>query len=261
MCHDPSVVMVPHRADFAGTLRIAACLVWLSTLLMSWPAAAQDASHWSITPYLWATDTSVDLNLGGMPIGGGEVSFDDLLDTLDSAFMLHAEYGQGRWSAFGDLTYLETSDSEQRPLLFVESDSEQAFFDAAAGYWPSGIGQGLNLFGGIRYASFNDRYRFSAGDQPVAERRSDADYLDALVGARYIARLSERWELMLRTDTSFGDTEGTWLVRAQFAFVVGKRRQNRLVFGYEFKKAEYRNGDLNLDYSYQGPTAGFGFRF
>jgi len=224
-------------------------------------ALAQDTAGWSVTPYLWATDTTVDLSFRDQALGGGEIKFDDLLDQLESAFMVHVEYGQGSWSAFGDLTYLETSDSEQRPLLFVESKSEQVFFDAAFGWWPSGVGRGLNFYGGIRYASFDDRYRFSLQGQPLAERRNDVDYADALVGARYIAPLSERWELMLRADTSFGDTEGTWLARAQFAWVVGKRRQNRFIFGYEFKKAEYRNGDVTADYGYQGPTVGFNFRF
>ena len=82
-------------------------------------AAARDAHRWSFTPYLWATDTSVDLSVGGTPRGEGELSFGGLLDTLDSAFMIYAGYGQARWSAFGDLTCLETSDSAQRPLLFV----------------------------------------------------------------------------------------------------------------------------------------------
>jgi hypothetical protein len=230
-------------------------------MLVAGPAAAQDSARWSITPYLWATDTTVDLTFRDTNIGSGRVTFDDLLDTLDSAFMLHLEYGQGRWSAFGDLTYLETSDSEQRPLFFVESSSDQVFLDAAVGYWPSGVGTGFNVFGGLRYASFDDRYRFSLDGEPVADRRSDVDYTDALVGARYIVPLSERWQLMLRGDASFGDTEGTWLARAQVAYIVGKRRQNRIVFGYEFKEAEYQNGDLNLDYAFKGPTAGFNFRF
>ncbi len=225
------------------------------------PALAQDGARWSITPYLWATDTTVDLSFRDQSVGGAEIAFDDLLDVLDAAFMVHLEYGQGNWSAFGDFTYLETSDSEQRPLVFVDSKSEQVFLDAAVGWWPSGVGQGFNLYGGLRYASFDDRYRFSFEGQPIAERRNDVDYTDALVGARYIAPLSERWELMLRADTSFGDTEGTWLARAQLAWIVGKRRQNRFIVGYEFKEAEYRNGDVTADYGYQGPTVGFNFRF
>lgn len=252
-CHAPG----PSPRSFPSWLP----WVLLALLAPATPVAGQETSHWSVTPYLWATDTTVDLSFRDAAIGGDQVSFKDLLDTLDAAFMLHVEYGRGRWSAFGDLTYLETSDSEQRPVFFVESSSDQVFLDAAVGYWPSGVGTGFNVFGGLRYASFDDRYRFLLGDNQVTERRSDKDYTDALVGARYFLPLGERWQLMLRGDRSFGDTEGTWLIRAQLAWIVGERRQNRIVFGYELKEAEYQNGDLNLDYAFKGPTAGFNFRF
>jgi hypothetical protein len=42
----------------------------------------------------------------------GEISFSDLLDVLDAAFMVQIEGGKGNWSAFGDLTYLKTSFSQ-----------------------------------------------------------------------------------------------------------------------------------------------------
>ena len=62
-------------------------------------------------------------------------------------------------------------------------------------------------------------------------------------------------------DISFGDSEGTWLVQGLFAYTVGKREQNRFVFGYQFKEAEFRDGGLNTEFGYNGPMAGFNFRF
>ena len=41
-----------------------------------------DSFGWSITPYLWATETSVDLTFRDTNIGTGEISFSDLLDIL-----------------------------------------------------------------------------------------------------------------------------------------------------------------------------------
>jgi hypothetical protein len=243
-----------------GTRLVGASLVWLSCFTAT-PAIAEDPIQWSITPYIWASDTKVDLSFRENAIGGDQVSFKELLDTLDSSFMLHVEGGRGRWSAFGDFTYLEISDSEQRPLVRVDSSSEQMFLDAAVGFWPTGVGQGLNLYGGLRYASFDDRYRFSASDEPLRERRNNVDYTDVLLGIRYLMPFAERWQLMTRADASFGDTEGTWLVRAQLGYAVGKRRMNQFLFGYEYKAAEYRNGDFTADYSFKGPTVGFNFRF
>ena len=241
-----------------------ACLLSLSVT----PAYAQQADEfgWSITPYLWATDTTVDLTFQDVNIGTGEISFSDLLDVLDAAFMIHVEGGGGNWSAFGDLTYLKISDSTERggPIVdSIDTDSKQLFFDGAVAWWPNGAGSNFSLFGGLRYSGFDDRYTFRliADNLPDVERRSTKDYYDALVGLRYRFDFSDRWALLTRADTSFGDSEGTVLLQANLAWTVGKRQQNRILFGYQYKTAEFRDDDLRLDFDYQGPMAGFNFRF
>ena len=245
---------------FRGFCLCAALALGSLSSTAAW-AQDSDAFRWSVTPYLWATDTKVDLTFRDEALGGGQIAFKDLLDVLDSAFMVHVEGGRGHWSGFMDLTYLETSDTQERPVFTVDSDSEQVFLDAAVAYWPGGIESGLSVYGGLRYSSFDDRYRFRLGDEPIAERRSSADYYDALIGARYRFDLSERWSLVTRADASFGDSEGTWVVSANFAYTVGKRQQNRLMFGYQYKQAEFQDGDLRTDFRYQGPMAGFNFRW
>ncbi len=67
--------------------------------------------------------------------------------------------------------------------------------------------------------------------------------------------------MLTHGDFSFGDSEGTFLLRANFAYIVGKRRQDRFLFGYHYKEAEFRDGDLKTDFSYNGPTAGVNFRY
>ena len=245
-------------------LRRALAVVPFSMLIPMADVHAQDADSfgWSITPYLWATETTVDLSFRDTNVGT-EVSFSDLLDVLDAAFMIHVEGGGGNWSAFGDLTYLKTSDSTERAAFIVESNSKQIFFDGAVAWWPAGAGSNFSLFGGLRYSGFDDRYTFRLiiNNTPVGERRSTKDYYDALVGLRYRFDFSERWALLTRADTSFGDSEGTVLLQANLAWTVGKRRQNRILFGYQYKTAEFRDDDLRLDFDYQGPMAGFNFRF
>jgi hypothetical protein len=222
-----------------------------------------DGFGWSITPYLWATETSVDLTLRDANIGAGELSFRDLLDVLDAAFMIHVEGGRGNWTAFGDLTYLKTSDSTERTALVVDTNSKQLFLDGAVAWWPRGVGSNFSLYGGVRVSGFDDRYTFRliANDALVSERRSEKDYYDALIGLRYRFDFSDRWSLLTRADTSFGDSEGTVLLQANLAWTVGKRQQNRILFGYQVKTAEFRDDDLRLDFDYQGPMAGFNFRF
>jgi hypothetical protein len=228
------------------------------------PAASADdgsAGGWSITPYLWATDTTVGLTFRDANIGTGRLSFDDLLDVLDQAFMVYVEGGKDRWSAFGDLTYLETSDTDERAILTIDSRSKQVLLDAAISYRPGGGESPFSIFGGLRYAGFDDRYTFSAGGQQLGQQRSNDKYYDVLLGVRYRFELSDRWNLLTRADASFGDSEGTYLVRANFGYTVGKRGANQILFGYQYKQAEFRSGDLRTKFDYKGPMAGFSFRF
>ena len=64
-----------------------------------------------------------------------------------------------------------------------------------------------------------------------------------------------------RGDLSFGDSKGTWLVQGLFAYTVGKRQQKRVIFGYQYREAEFKDGGLTPEFAYYGPMAGFNFRF
>ena len=233
-----------------------------SGLLSTASAQESETIQWSITPYIWAPTTSIDLTVRDNNLPTGEISANDLLDTLDAAFMVQVEGGKGNWSAFGDLTYLKTSDATQRTLVTIDVDSKQVYLDAAVAYWPAGVGSPLSLFGGLRYSGFDETYGFTGNNgTPITEIPSGDDYYDALFGARYRFDFSQRWQLLTHGDFSFGDSEGTYLLRANFGYVVGKRQQNRILLGYQYKSAEYRDGDLTKDFTMHGPMAGFDFRF
>ena len=246
--------MTPPRRFLLAAL--AMCAVPLGA-----SAQGSDRLQWSITPYLWATATKLDLSFRGQDIGSEDISFGDLMDMMDSAFMVHVEAGKGHWSGFTDLTYLEISDKDKRPLATIDSSSKQVFLDGAVAYWPGGPGSGFNAFGGIRYTQLDDEFKVSIGQLPPRKLRSDKKYTDALFGLRYRWDLSPRWSLMAHGDASFGDSEGTWLVRGLVGYAVGARQMNRILFGYQYKQAEFKDGDLGLDYTYDGPLAGFSFRF
>jgi len=244
--------------------RITSLALLIFFLLPASTALAQNSGEfsWSITPYIWASDTALDLSVVDTEINAGtEIKFSDLLEVLETAFQIHVEGGKGNWSGFGDFTYIETSDTIDRPLLNIDTNSKQTFLDAAVAYWPQGVGSQLNVFGGLRYSGFDDRYTFLLGADPVVERRSSSDYYDALIGARYRFDLSERWALLTRGDVSFGDSEGTWLLQGLFAYTVGGRQQNRIMFGYQHKEAEFEDGGLVTNFTYGGLMAGFNFRF
>ncbi len=247
--------------------RISTAICGILGLAIAAPVAASGdgAIDWSITPYLWATETKVDLTADGTPIGGGKVSFSDLQDTTDASFQIFAEGGrsEGKWSAFIDLTYLDTSDSFADPALRIEIDSEQWYIDAAIAYWPQGQAGGLNLFGGIRYTSLDDEFEFidPGTGVPFGTLKNDRSYTDLLLGGRYRFDLNERWSILTRADYAFGDSDGILQLQALFRYAVGKNKQNGILFGYKYKEAELEDSGITEDYKYKGPLAGFNFRF
>ena len=227
------------------------------------PAVAQDGSdiQWSVTPSAWFPDTTVDLALQDTNVGSGKIRFSDVLDVVDIGFMLQVEGGRGSWSGFSDLTYVSTSDTTEREFLTVDADNEQILVDAAVAYWPKGVGSPLSLFGGIRYSGLDGQYRISLDDTELGTQRSGENYTDVLLGVRYRFDFADRWSLLARADYSAGDSEGSFLLRANLAYAVGQRQQNRFIFGYQHRQAEYRDGDLTLDMRLSGFVAGYSFRF
>ena len=96
--------------------------------------------------------------------------------------MVNVETGRGRWSVFADLTYLETSDNEQRPVFRVETRSDTTLLDTGVAFWPDGVGSHLSIIAGLRYSGFDNRYRFFLQDTEVSRVRNNKDYYDALLG-------------------------------------------------------------------------------
>lgn len=88
----------------------------------------------SITPYLWGTNTAVDLSFRGRNVGSDDIIFSDLVDKLDSAFMVHVEAARGQWGRFVDLTYLEISDRDRPQFVTIDSSSTQVYLDAAMAF-------------------------------------------------------------------------------------------------------------------------------
>lgn len=240
----------------------------LLTLLLAIPAAAAaegDGISWSIISYVWASDTKVDLKADGTPIGGGTVSFNDLIDITDTSFQIFVEGSRsdGNWSAFVDLTYLETSDKFSAGPVLIKTNSEQWYIDAAIAYWPNGEAGGFNLFGGMRFTSLDDRFKFSvpAVGVPLGSLKNDRSFTDLLLGGRYRFDFNESWALHTRADYAFGDSEGILQVEALVRYAIGKNRKYAVLIGYRYKEAEFEDGGLEEDFEFKGPIAGFNFRF
>lgn len=256
------------RQDNPGGGARVQILALLVLVLPTGLAVAGDTGgglSWSVTPYLWATETKYKLKADGTPIGDGKVTFDDLVDTSDTSFQFVTEAAikGGKWSVLADVTYLDASDTFKGAILRVDSESENWVVDAAIAWWPGGEEQGLSLFAGGRYTEMDDRFHFKTvqDKEKLGVLKNDRDFLDVLIGVRQRFTLGERWALFTRADYSDGDSDGIWQVQAVVRYAMGSKQQYGLMFGYRYKEAEFKNGKLEEKNKYYGPLLGFNFRF
>jgi len=98
---------------------------------------------------------------------------------------------------------------------------------------------------------------------PTQRFDGDSDFTDFFVGARYLHRFNENWDLTLRVDFGFGDSEGTtnllgsvgYRFPGPFALQLGYRN-------FDLKFKENVNGATEIiDLELSGPYLGFVFRF
>jgi len=253
-----------HLFGSSKLLKLLALFLLFSSTL---PASAGESGggiNWSVTPYLWATETKYKLKADGTPIGEGKVTFDDLVDTSDASFQIVTEAGikGGKWSAFVDVTYLETSDTYNGSILRVDSESENWLADAAVAWWPGGEDAGFSLFAGGRYTDLDDRFHFQTQEnkQSLAVLENQRDFLDVLIGLRQRFTLGERWSLLTHGDYSWGDSDGIYQLQAIFRYGMGSNQQYGLMFGYRYKEARFKHGNLDEKNEYYGPLLGFNFR-
>jgi hypothetical protein len=232
-------------------------------------SATKDSGwEWSVTPYLWLADTSYRLRANDRDIAADEIDFGEILDSLDGAFQVVAETGRGRWSGFIDFTYLSMSDSQMVELsslgsVKVATKSDQLFADVAIAFWPWVDVSGFNLYAGLRYTGLDDRITLDLvnPDTRLGKISADRSYTDALIGFRDRFKIVENWDVIIRMDYGFGDSDGVFLAQGALRWAVGAQRRHGIVLGYRYKDAKLGEGSREERYKYKGPLLGFNFRF
>ncbi|MGH8243417.1 MAG: hypothetical protein ACRETY_08730 [Steroidobacteraceae bacterium] len=229
----------------------------LALLLTASPSqAASDDYDWLGIVYVWASDISVDARDRTI-----DASFSDVLDKLDFGIQGHVEAQGDDFGGFADVTFMSLSDRRSRPLADFRASLDMTAVDLAL-VWSPGAERmtGTELYGGLRYIA-ND---FDLDVDPVppalpdVQVGVDASYNDLLLGARYIAPLSDRWRLMVNVDISGLDTEGTWSLGM---FGVYRMGPHRFIAGYRHLEMEVEEGGERVTTTFSGPAIAYGYAF
>ena len=245
-------------------------LVLLSLVALSAHAQSGDDWKYSIEPYLLGASIDGDATLGratGVPV---DVSTDQLLENLESAFMLNfeARFDNG-WGFVLDYGFMDLgADTTVGFGGVVSASVRQAILEAIATRRLDVAAGRLELFGGVRWWDNEVKASLdpSVGNGSLSTEISE-DWVDPIVGLRWTRGLSDRWEIRLRGDVGgFGvGSDFTWGANAALYFRMSERMF--LDLGYRALYVDYANdkasneGAFAYDTTTHGPILGFAVRW
>ncbi len=230
-------------------------------------AEAAPKGEWQVTPYIWLAGFEGTIGAAGGDSGLGDsvdVDFGHLWDNLQlGGAMLNVSWRRDRWTAFGDWTYANVrSDSPTRvPTLYesVKGQIKGHIVQAFAGYdLLAREDSHLDLFAGARYFNLDVSLDLAGAALPDVSLDGDDQWLDAVAGARWSARLAGRWRAHAQADAGAGGSDLSWeaIGTVGYDFSWGT-----VLGGWRYLKADYENGSYRLDAALTGPFLGVQFAF
>lgn len=217
----------------------------------------------SVTPYVWMYGLEGDVRIRSVE-ADLDVSFGDILESLDVALMLHAEAWKGRYGLFIDPSYGRLLTEGESSSTGVDVETDLILVDFGGFYRvldqrSAGLARTADLSLGGRYVYLRNEIDFTA----ATDRKLSNDFIDLTVGARYSMDLTRRVGLMIGGDVGgfdFGaSSEFAWNAEALSSFRFGE--SGRLWAGYRILDFDRDDGGSNgLDVQFSGPIVGYEFR-
>lgn len=247
----------------------------LTTLLMAFLCAATTGAFasdgkaekdwtFNLAPfYVWAFSVDGDLQVG--PIEQSvSVDFSDITDNLEAAFIFHFEaFHKSNWGLLVDFDYLDLENSgaaPNGPTLKIGLDIIMAELSGLH-RWDLGE-HAFDLIAGVRYVDLGNDISI-AGAGSVTD--GSKDWVDPLVGARWIWKMANDWTLILRGDV------GGLQVGSDFAWQTAGMLEWKpfelvsFIGGYRAIGMDYEDGSaqsrdyFNYDATIHGPVFGINF--
>lgn len=258
-----------------GTAKVLATACVALALVQ--PAFAAEESAWTFeaTPYMLAAGMKGTVGVRGYT-SDADVSFSDIMDTLDSGFMGILTAQNGRWSFGLEAAYMKLEDAGSRTITSpnglvsangtLDISSSMTIFQGSAGYRIVDDQTKVDLIGALRYtkleAEMELKTQFTPGIVFPGARRSVDDsksWTDAVVGVRVLHPVADDVTLMGYVDVGAGGSDLTYqvMVGANWAFAKGYTAK----FGYRHLDWDYEKDGIVWDMKASGPYLGLGITF
>jgi hypothetical protein len=201
--------------------------------------------EYAVTPYLFLPALDLDSTVAGQTVPV-DLSFSDVWDTFDVlAFSIRGEAWKDQWGAVGDFYWVDL-EAKGGPNDSVKVNIEEWYVDALAGWrWimPTKFRRAASadVTFGLRFHSLEQKVGTAAAPRDLG---GSDDWIDIMIGGRYMRPFSESWLFLLRGDIGgFDLTDGTRLnYSATGGFGWGFHRNWLLDFGYRLYGIDYESG-------------------
>ncbi len=260
---------------FRASILSAAVVPALSAALLGSPIQAARADdtgrlQQKATVYLWAA--GIDSTTAGG--SKADVSFDQLINNLNMAFMGAYEARKGLWSGGLDIVYLNAgADGDDRVLVRGPAGQSAAVnvdADVKTRGWVIDTHAArtlvqtdrlaLDALIGLRYLELRLDFKvgLGAGRFQTARRFTDAGVVwDGVAGVKGRVLLDDGWSLPYRFDIGAGDSNLTWQANAGVAY-----RWDRAEVALTYRRMAWEFGGGSLDdAAFSGPQLSASFRF
>lgn len=248
---------------------------WLAILAtFALPATAfaqspdtENTWQYTATAYGWfpGITTTVETPIGEIE---AEVDFDEVLETLDIAFLGAFEARKGRLSLIGDLQFFDVSaETERAPgaLTGAEIDSQLLIFSAYATYaLVDSEDLRFDVGGGLRYNDTSvEAQLLQEGGTAGASFEDDGGWTDLLLAARVHRQFNDEWYGIGYADIGgFGiedSSELTWQVSAGAGYKFNDKWS--MVGGYRHYSVEHGDELVTATIEVSGPFLGVQAKF
>jgi hypothetical protein len=241
----------------------------LSSILLISPLSAI-AEDWSyeIEPYMMASSITGDAAVGRVAGVAVDVGFDDILDNLDMAGMLHFEaHHKSGWGISLDYGFMDLgADISTSNGAVVDIGVHQGVFEALAINRHQVSGGTLDYSFGIRWWDNDLDLLIDPAVLPGSLDASvKADWVDFVVGARYSHKLNNHWNFVIQGDIGTGGADFT----SSFAIGGNYKMNDKWTLDLRYKSTwvDYKDGSVGTpehfayDANTKGPIVGFSYKF
>ena len=251
-----------HTLILGSVLALTPCLA----------AQAQAGEGWEVkvTPYLWATRMHGSTQIKDIPEAQLDMSFSDILHTLDAGFMGAMEFQHGRWGILLDSMYMKTSDSVSvaGPRGAASGDADmtvrQTMLSSALAYRWLDQAATSDAFVGVRYTRIRESLDLDVRVfGATAERDQDqtVDWTEPFLGLRGRLPLSGELAMVASADIGGFGVGSDLTTQAQLGLSYALSESFSADVGVRYMKVDYDKGDFVYDMENEGPYLGLSYQF